>query len=673
MLMSDVPWSKKGNLEAIGFQVQPPTGSNLDYALRYAAIGWPVLPLHTVSDGRCSCGQPGCSSPGKHPRTQHGLKDASTDRDTITAWFERWPDSNIGIVTGKASGVWALDVDVKGNGIETLEELIDRHGALPDTPMAVTGSGGQHWLFRYQPGVRNRGKFKSGLDVRGEGGYIAVEPSIHLSGNAYAWEASSDPLDGVAVLDAPQWLLDLVLAETPKPAQAQASGLIGEGGRNNALTSLAGTLRRSGVSQAAIEAALQEENAKRCSPPLPTAEVSRIAWSIARHEPAEDYGELAQVDTSQLIDSLKGETQVELSLICAADWAGEPTPEREWLVPDWMPMRQTTALYAKGGTGKTLAAQQLLTAVSTGGEWMGLKVRKGTALGLFCEDDAAELQRRQEAINTALGLAWGDLSRLHILPRVGHDNILMNFDSRGHGALTPFWHALNQAVETIKPTVLIVDTAADTFGGNENIRPQVRQYVQQALTQIATQHGCAVVLCAHPSASGVSSGEGTGGSTAWENSVRSRLYMDRNPDTHVITLTRKKSNYSATGEAIDLAYHEGTIKPLVNIDALIDSTTDSLNQRIERDFFRLLDHVVEKQGQKVSASKNGNYAPKVFTQIGKHLKPAVTWSQTQFEGALNRLLDQGRLVSAGDSKRGKTLSRPHSSQVGSSGECSVSD
>ena len=90
----------------------PPTISRRKQALRFARRGWRVLPLHTASDGKCSCaaGQ-SCKHPGKHPRTRNGVKDATTDRTIIKAWWKRWPDANIGIATGQTSGIFVLDVD----------------------------------------------------------------------------------------------------------------------------------------------------------------------------------------------------------------------------------------------------------------------------------------------------------------------------------------------------------------------------------------------------------------------------------------------------------------------------------------------------------------------------------------------------------------------------------
>ena len=86
-------------------------------ALGYSRrLGWAVLPVHTVAAGRCSCGTPECKIPGKHPRIAHGLKAASKDEGQVRAWWRWWPDMNIGIATGEASGFFALDVDPNHGG-----------------------------------------------------------------------------------------------------------------------------------------------------------------------------------------------------------------------------------------------------------------------------------------------------------------------------------------------------------------------------------------------------------------------------------------------------------------------------------------------------------------------------------------------------------------------------
>lgn len=178
----------------------------LNYALRYAALGWPVLPVHWIKEnGKCSCNKNDCKNQGKHPLTRDGLKDASTDPAIITAWFRRWPDANIGIRTGAVSRLFVLDVDHKSGGLLTLSDLEDQHGRLPGL-CAQTGGGGFHYLFRYSgPECRSKTNVYKGIDTRGDGGYILVEPSTHVSGGTYQW-LDDDPLDGATVPEMPDWL-----------------------------------------------------------------------------------------------------------------------------------------------------------------------------------------------------------------------------------------------------------------------------------------------------------------------------------------------------------------------------------------------------------------------------------------------------------------------------------
>lgn len=262
-----------------------PSDVRLVCAEDYAARGWPVFPLHAVQDGRCTCGKADCQSPGKHPRPPRGLLDASTDADTIRQWWAKWPDANVGIVTGAASGLFVLDVDPGHGGDTSLADLLAVHGPLPETVESLTGGGGRHIFFKHPGGtIRNSaGKLGPGLDVRGDGGYIVAPPSVHVSGGCYQWTA--DPGE-TPLTEAPAWLLARLRDETPRPAGAPDSDRIPKNRRNNTLTSLAGAMRRKGATETAILAALQAENRNRCDPPLSDSEVAGIAASIGHYAPA---------------------------------------------------------------------------------------------------------------------------------------------------------------------------------------------------------------------------------------------------------------------------------------------------------------------------------------------------------------------------------------------------
>jgi len=184
----------------------------LDHALAYAERGWPVFPVHTPLDGKCSCGDPKCERIGKHPRIATGRNGATVDSDTIRRWWNQWPDANIGIATGIESGLLVLDID------DTDAET----GDLPDTIETITGSGGRHVIYQRPDAsdgtkYRTRVRFRPGLDTRADGGYIIAPPSLHASGRRYEWEASSDPLElGLAPASPPEWLLEATRSE-PAP------------------------------------------------------------------------------------------------------------------------------------------------------------------------------------------------------------------------------------------------------------------------------------------------------------------------------------------------------------------------------------------------------------------------------------------------------------------------
>ena len=159
-------------------------------ALALAKRGLPVFPVHTPTpEGPrpCSCRKPDCQDVGKHPRTQNGLTDATTDPTRITQWWTQWPDANVAMATGT---VIVLDVDPRHGGDESLRDLEALHELLPETVSVETGGGGAHYWFHPPEGreIRNSsGALGPGLDIRGAGGYVLVPPSLHQSGRRYEW------------------------------------------------------------------------------------------------------------------------------------------------------------------------------------------------------------------------------------------------------------------------------------------------------------------------------------------------------------------------------------------------------------------------------------------------------------------------------------------------------
>jgi len=188
--------------------------SMLDEALQNAGQGWKVFPVHGINNGRCTCGKSSCGSPAKHPiaaMVPHGRRDASADQDKIRGWWAKHPHANIAVATGKESGLFAVDVDLP-DGSGSIQILENKYGKLPETVEQITGTGGRHLLFKIPDDVEIRnsaGKLGPNLDIRGEGGFILLAPSKHVSGNSYTWRPGHGPLE-IGIAEAPQWLTDLL-------------------------------------------------------------------------------------------------------------------------------------------------------------------------------------------------------------------------------------------------------------------------------------------------------------------------------------------------------------------------------------------------------------------------------------------------------------------------------
>ena len=262
-------------------------------------------------------------------------------------------------------------------------------------------------------------------------------------------------------------------------------------------------------------------------------------------------------------------TALAIEPIFVGDLNGEPR-KREWIVPDWIPKGVVSSLSGDGGMGKTLIAQQLLYAAGVGGKWLGLDVPPTRGLGVFCEDDEDELHRRHNAIKTDLGHpADNPFTDTWIWPRVGYDNLLVSFDRDNKPMISPFFAQIIRHILEKRIELLVLDTIADLFGGNEIIRAQVNYFIKATCGAFIKQAKDAgfvltVILLSHPSQAGRNSGSGESGSTAWNNAVRARLYLTRPDDglPEQRVLTRKKSNYSTSGDdvKIDLIWKDGVLK-----------------------------------------------------------------------------------------------------------------
>jgi len=249
-------------------------------AIAYAERRWSVIPIE---------------SRGKRPLLPWlEFQQRLATMAEIDAWFDRWPEANVGVVTGRVSGLVVLDVDPRHGGQASIERLRDEHGPLPRTVEAETGGGGRHLYFAHPAmPLANRVGLLPGIDLRADGGCVVAPPSLHTSGRRYRWAAGCAP-DELPLAAAPRWLLPAAQDDAHRGHplahwRELVRHDVAEGGRNSTLASLAGHLLWHGVDpQVALELLLAF-NRVRCRPPLRDEEVAAVVASITRlHMRGED-------------------------------------------------------------------------------------------------------------------------------------------------------------------------------------------------------------------------------------------------------------------------------------------------------------------------------------------------------------------------------------------------
>jgi len=583
--------------------------SAAEWAAMYRGLGLQVVPSHLPVEG----GQ------WKRPvvdwlEFQHSL----TPDSLFARWYgpagEHRARKNMGLITGAASGgLLVVDLDNYKNPLADQWWIgllrVHSNSMSPDTWAQFTGGGGFQFLFRCPPGY-SPPTFKApsmGIDVRGQGGFIVCPPSMHSSGKAYEWIAGQEPW-ACDLAEAPEWLIEAIEilreehgGQPTGPREHVASteaknafGLDVDDREHKLQVAVWGAMvdlyRESPLPPSQD---VQERELDRLWANYERTTKSRLTGSGSNAELLEREGRgrselvrkwryaLKRWDTkvraaaterqrpeamAETTASAFGGTQDEAKdeaesdqpppLIQASTWKGEP-PEREWIVRDWVVCGAVNSLYGDGGLGKTLLAQQLAYAVSKGARWLGMETMAGSVMGVFCEDDEAELHRRHNAIKASMGHPIGNpFDDVWLWPRAGHENVLVTFDRNGVPTLGKFHAELSEKIGQLNPALLIVDTLADVFGGNEMDRPQVNYFAKTVLggfirQQKARGHVLTVLLLGHPSVSGMSEGgRGYSGSTAWNNAVRSRIYLSRpeKEDGDARLLTRGKANYASSGD-----------------------------------------------------------------------------------------------------------------------------
>lgn len=502
--------------------------SLLDAALTYASWGWPVLPL-----------VPG----GKVPATAHGVHDATTDPGAIRAWWAAQPAANVGIAAGRASGLVVADIDPRNGGDTSWARWLSEHGAGPDGPIALTAGGGEHHLYQYVPDLRSC-KLADGVDLLSDGRYFVASPSV-VGGREYVWEASSDPLEGVAPPPVPSaWLAAYLARERRSPT---TTGELIKGNRNAGLTAIAGAMRRHGLGESEILAALRVANETRCDIPLPSSEVARIAASVARYEPASDLAASAALGDEAAESLLASDDD----WLVSADAFSEAPAPISWLIKGWLQDSALMMVHGPSGGGKTFVVLDMCLRLAAGmADWMGRKVRPADVVYLAGEGHHGLRGRIA---------AWKHYHGCKLLS--------MWLSRAGVDLNTPegFVKALQQIRKLPrKPRLIIVDTLHRFLAGDENSAQDAKTMLD-ACAALMREFECSVLLVHHTGVSEEAQHRARG-SSAWRGALDIEISVVPAKDGQPLQIVQRKSKDAELAQPIYASLQQVTIPGWVDED-----------------------------------------------------------------------------------------------------------
>ena len=511
----------------------------------------------------------------KRPPMQGWQNAATSDPTTIRTWFEgQFKDCGLGIATGEFRNRYLIVIDIDDrpefSGSDTLKDLEQLHGQLPDTVEVITGSGGRHIYFLTDAPIRNEasGRLGQGIDVRGIGGQVLAPPTIHPNGKTYEW-VEGKSIANTPPADMPLWMV-LILTEKhtddiPMTYESTANILTEEGpaSRYCAATTWPELLRQDGWTLAHIDQSgeahwirpgkdIREGTSATTGwqgkdiirvfttsiPALPAGAYTRFGYTAAMHHNG-DRSAFAK-KLLQEGKALVPVTQPAITdniLINWQDFWTQSFPAEDWLIEPIIPRNQLVVIFAPGGTGKSLLALYIAAALATGKEIFAEPKPPTNVLYMDYEMSQAVLYERL----TAMGYNGDtDLSRLHYasLPPIG------SLD-KPEGA-----KQICDLARTCQAELVIIDTFARAVEGAENDADTVRNFYRWTAMNLK-QEGRSLMRIDH---AGKDLKKGARGTSAKNDDVD--LVWQMTKVDGQLVLIRQKHRHTWIPERINLIIHD---------------------------------------------------------------------------------------------------------------------
>ena len=548
----------------------------------------------------------------KSPLTIHGFKDASLNTEQIVAWWTQYPDALIGVPTGEPSLLFAIDVDPQG-----AQWYLEHSNQLAAGRVHQTQRG-HHLLYRACGLPNSTGTLAPGVDTRGEGGYIIW------------WPAHGLPATGEleALTDLPNWVRSALNG-------AGSSQEPPAGDRSRDLLAQVAARIRAGKSDAEILTELVTHPHAAAQADPRRAVQRAIGEALKDPRTAQPRARASGSQDEPAAPSMRSP----LDLVALE---GQMPPERIWALEHWLPQSHPVLLAGRGGIGKTLLAQHLATALCLARGYVD-DIRRPLRVLLWAgEDDQTELWRRQLPICRYFGVQLADLQGKLMLQSYEGEDISLASMIYGTLTPTPLLQELTAQVHDYQADYVFLDNIARIYGGNENDRHSVTNFVAWVSKACRPAGVC---ILGHPARS---AGSEYSGSSAWEGSVRSRLYLsDRLPDAPPPEedepavegqrfLSRRKSNYSANDWRA-LNYVEGVLIPEnVHPEPIGHLGDEFIADIVRRAVVRLI-----SMGLPCNSSTR---SPEYLPALARKYELLEQIAEKRFAAAMRRMIKEGKLL-----------------------------
>ena len=515
-------------------------------ALALANRGWKVFPI-----------APGTKKP-MGSLAPNGFQSASNDHGQLRKWWEACPEAGVGLAL-KDSGLVCVDVDPRNGGLVTFEALEAQHGKIESDVMAYTPGGGMHFVFAAQLVGNLPGKLGLGVDLKADG-YICVEPTIHPNGGTYAWEASSDPMEGCMPSALPGWIRDL--ARTPLQAPAMVVSTV----------SPMAPERRQSLIQALehVEADTREswlQVGMAINNELPNAEGFDLWTQWSQRSPKFDARDQLRVWRSFEPKGLAGVGVNSIfKMAQLAGWRNESSANKpgalapaaaaalplvfaedirldqirmDQLVEDLVHQGSMVVVYGESNSGKSFLMVDLACAIGAGQGWLGKRTVQGPVVYIAGEG--------AESIKLRV-VAW----RQHhgVEPQLAVVPVAVNLlDAAADVAKIV---AACQAVASHygkPPSMVVVDTLARAMGGgNENAAEDMGAVVANA-DAVRQATGATLAFVHH---AGKDAGKGSRGHSSLKAATDTEIEVSGDEDTklHTAKVTKQRDLSSRGAELV---------------------------------------------------------------------------------------------------------------------------